>query len=183
MTLSAAGITTGTHVHPPKVEYFDLDAKSNTDPKGYLRGVEEYRLTRHGLYMSRPVTGHPHLAHFESWLLPRHGLRVTRQSWHPGHERDYDLYLDVVEITSSGSVWKTVDLYLDLVVRTGRAVTVLDTDELLAALGQGLIEPCRAQWALETTYRAVAGISAHGHDAVRWLAAQGTVTTWRPRHP
>jgi predicted RNA-binding protein associated with RNAse of E/G family len=169
------------HIHPPKIEYFDLDAKSNTDPKGYLRGVEEYRLTQDGLYMFRPVPGHPHLTHFESWLLPAHGLRLTRQSWHPGHERDYDLYVDVVEISSSGSVWKTVDLYLDLLVRTGRSVTVLDTDELLTALDQGLVQADRAQWALETTYRAVAGIAAHGHDAVRWLASQGTVTAWRRR--
>ncbi len=180
MTLSAAG-TTHMHIHPPKIEYFDLDAKSNTDPKGILRGVDEYRLTADGLYMFRPVPGHPRLSHFESWLLPAHGLRVTRQSWHPGHECDYDLYLDVVEISSSGSVWKTVDLYLDLVVRTGHSVRVLDTDELLLALQRGLVQPERAQWALETTYRAVAGIAAHGHDAVRWLAAQGTVTTWRRR--
>ncbi|MCS7478129.1 DUF402 domain-containing protein [Umezawaea endophytica] len=169
------------HIHPPKIEYFDLDAKSNTDPKGHLRGVEEYRTTPHGLYMFRPVPGHPQLSHFESWLLPSFGLRVTRQSWHPGHERDYDLYVDVVEITSSGTVWKTIDLYLDLIVRTGRGVTVLDTDELLAALAAGLVQAPRAQWALETTYRAVAGISAHGFDAIRWLASQGAVTTWRRR--
>jgi predicted RNA-binding protein associated with RNAse of E/G family len=169
------------HIHPPKIEYFDLDAKSNTDPKGHLRGVEEYRTSPHGLYMFRPVPGHPRLSHFESWLLPSQGLRVTRQSWHPGHEQDYDLYVDVVEITSSGTVWKTIDLYLDLIVRTGRSVTVLDTDELLAALAAGLVQAPRAQWALETTYRAVAGISAHGFDAVRWLASQGVVTTWRRR--
>ncbi|MBB4964312.1 DUF402 domain-containing protein [Saccharothrix violaceirubra] len=175
MTASA----TGTHIHPPKIEYFDLDAKSNTDPKGHLRGVEEFRLTRHGLYMSRPVAGHPRLAHFESWFLPAHGLRVTRQSWHPGHEPDYDLYVDIVEITSGGSVWKTVDLYLDLLVRTGRGVTVLDTDELLTAVTAGYVRPDRARWAFETVYRAVDGIAAHGHDAVRWLAACGTVTTWR----
>lgn len=179
MTLSAAGQTTGTHVHPPKIEYFDLDAKSNTDPKGYLRGVEEYRLAPSGLYMSRPVPGHPELSHFESWLLPRHGLRVTRQSWHPGRERDYDFYVDVVEITSSGSVWKTVDLYLDLLVRTGRDVVVLDTDELLAAVASGCLEAERARWALETTYTAVAGAAAHGNDLIRWLAEQGTTTTWR----
>ncbi|GAA3462160.1 DUF402 domain-containing protein [Saccharothrix longispora] len=169
------------HIHPPKIEYFDLDAKSNTDPKGHLRGVEEYRLTPHGLYMFRPVPGHPHLSHFESWLLPSQGLRVTRQSWHPGHERDYDLYIDLVEISTGGSVWKTVDLYLDILVRTGRGVTVLDTDELLGALDQGLLGPERARWALENTYRAVAGIAAHGHDAVRWLASLGMITTWRRR--
>ena len=106
------------HIHPPKIEYFDLDAKSNTDPKGLLRSVDEYRLTPTGLYMFRPLAGHPKISHFESWFVPKLNVRVTRQSWHPGHELDFDFYVDVVEITSVGSVWKTTDLYLDLIVRT-----------------------------------------------------------------
>jgi predicted RNA-binding protein associated with RNAse of E/G family len=84
-----------------------------------------------------------------------------------------------VEISAIGSVWRTTDLYLDLIVRTGRSVTVLDTDELIAALQRNLISPERAQWALETTYSAVSGISAHGHDVVRWLTYSGCPTTWR----
>ncbi|KAA2261627.1 DUF402 domain-containing protein [Solihabitans fulvus] len=173
--------STVPHIHPPKIEYFDIDAKSNTDPKGFARVVDEFHLTRSGLYMYRPVPGHPQLSHFESWLLPSHGLRLTRQSWRPGHEREYDLYIDVVEITSDHSIWRTVDLYLDLIVCTGRSVTVLDTDELLAALGAGLVSPARAEWALRTAYRAVGGISAHGYDAPGWLASEKVVTTWRPR--
>lgn len=167
------------HIHPPKIEYFDLDAKSNTDPKGQLRSVDEYRLTPTGLYMYRPLAGHPQISHFESWFLPKLNVRVTRQSWHPGHERDYDFYVDVVEITAVGSVWKTIDLYLDLIVRTGRSVTVLDTDELITAVQHNLITPERAQWALETTYSAVSGISAHGHDVIRWLTSSGCPTAWR----
>jgi uncharacterized protein len=174
-----AGSRNVAHIHPPKIEYFDLDAKSNTDPKGFLRGVDEYRVTPHGLYMYRPVPGHPQLSAFESWFVPKHGVRVTRQSWHSGHERDYDFYVDVVEISAIGTMWKTIDLYLDLIVRTGRSVTVLDSDELLGAVQHNIISPERAQWALETTYQAVSGISAHGHDVVRWLAASGCPTTWR----
>ena len=77
------------HIHPPKIEYFDLDAKSNTDPKGQLRSVDEYRLTPTGLYMFRPLAGHPKISHFESWFLPKLNIRVTRQSWHPGHQLDH----------------------------------------------------------------------------------------------
>jgi hypothetical protein len=69
------------HIHPPKIEYFDLDAKSNTDPKGQLRSVDEYRLAPTGLYMFRPLAGHPKISHFESWFLPKFNIRVTRQSW------------------------------------------------------------------------------------------------------
>ena len=29
--------------HPPKVETFDVPAKTNTDPKGFVRPVEVYR--------------------------------------------------------------------------------------------------------------------------------------------
>src|ERR1041384_8670863 len=31
------------HIHPPKVEFFDVAAMSNTDPKGFRRVVEHYR--------------------------------------------------------------------------------------------------------------------------------------------
>ncbi|MGH3493109.1 MAG: DUF402 domain-containing protein, partial [Sciscionella sp.] len=37
-------------IHPPKVELFDIEAKTNTDPKGIVRAVREYRVTPHGLY-------------------------------------------------------------------------------------------------------------------------------------
>jgi predicted RNA-binding protein associated with RNAse of E/G family len=166
------------HVHPPKVELFDLVAKTNTDPKRQVRAVDEYRLTEHGLYMSRAVVGHPKLRHFESWLLPDHGLRVTRQSWWPGHERDFDFYVDVVRVRPDEQVWQTVDLYLDLLVRTGREVEVLDTDELMAAVRLGMLSASDAQLALEGTYRAVAGIAAHGYDIQRWLAAEGVHLAW-----
>ncbi|EWM12470.1 hypothetical protein KUTG_02774 [Kutzneria sp. 744] len=166
------------HVHPPKVELFDLKAMTNTDPKRQVRTVDEYRLTEHGLYMSRAVVGHPQLSHFESWLLPTHGLRVTKQSWHAGHERDYDFYVDIVHVQPDEQVWRTVDLYLDLLVRTGREVEVLDTDELMTAVRLGVLSAHDAQVALEGTYRAVAGIAAHGYDIQRWLAAEGVELAW-----
>ena len=166
------------HVHPPKVELFDLDAMTNTDPKRQVRTVDEYRCTEHGLYLSRAVVGHPKLKHFESWLLPAFGLRITRQSWWPGHERDFDFYVDIVHVQPDESVWRTVDLYLDLLVRTGREVEVLDTDELMTAVRLGVLSAQDAQVALEVTYRAVAGIAAHGYDIQRWLAAEGVELAW-----
>lgn len=169
------------HLHPPKVEEFDLGAMTNTDPKGLVRVVDEYQVTPYGLYMSRAVVGHRKLAHFQSWLLPKQGLRVTRQSWHPGHERDFDFYVDVVIVQPGERVWRTVDLYLDLLVRTGRDVEVLDTDELTAAVRLGLLDAHRAQVALETTYRAVAGIAAHDYDIQRWLASDGVELAWSIR--
>jgi predicted RNA-binding protein associated with RNAse of E/G family len=63
-------------------------------------------------------------------------------------------------------------------VRTGRDVEVLDTDELMAAVRLGVLSAQDAQLALEGTYRAVAGIAAHGYDIQRWLAAEGVHLTW-----
>ncbi|MCP2169369.1 DUF402 domain-containing protein [Goodfellowiella coeruleoviolacea] len=166
-------------VHPPKVELFDLTAGTNTDPKGFVRPVEEYRVEPGGLYMFRPLVGHPELDHFESWLVPGHGLRVTRQWWRPGHERDYDFYVDIVEISADDAVWRTLDLYLDLLVRTGSGVEVVDTDELADALAAGLVSTEQARWAMDTCFRAVAGIAGHGNDVLAWLAGQGVSTRWR----
>jgi predicted RNA-binding protein associated with RNAse of E/G family len=169
-------------LHPPKRERFDVSAGVNIDPKGIARSVEEYRVEPFGLYMARPTPGRAQFHYLESWLLPDLGLRITDFWFSPGHERDQDFYLDVVTIDVHDDVWLTTDLYLDLAVRTGRSVTVLDTDELLEATTAGLLTQEQARTALERTYRTVAALAAHGYDLLRWLADLGMPTTWR-RHP
>ena len=109
------------HIHPPKVELFDLDAMTNTDPKGIVRTVREYRVEPFGLYVARDVVDHPTIRALESWLLPEMGLRITDWFYPPGHEWDDHLYVDVVRIDVDGRCWRTEDHYLDLVVRTGTA--------------------------------------------------------------
>ena len=126
-------------LHPPKRERFDVSAGVNIDPKGIARSVEEYRVEPFGLYMARPTPGRAQFHYLESWLLPDLGLRITDFWFSPGHERDQDFYLDVVTIDVHDDVWLTTDLYLDLAVRTGRSVTVLDTYELLEATTAGLL--------------------------------------------
>ncbi|GLZ36754.1 DUF402 domain-containing protein [Actinokineospora sp. NBRC 105648] len=164
-------------VHPPKVELFDLAAMTNTDPKGFTRRVQEYRETEYGLYMSRPVVGHRRIAHFESLLLPAAGLRVSR--WRPrrGVDLGHDFYIDVVDATD-GPVWRTVDLYLDVLVRTGRDLRVEDSDELLAALRAGLVDLSTAQRAMERAYAVVEGVSRAGYDVDSWLAVHGIAAPW-----
>jgi predicted RNA-binding protein associated with RNAse of E/G family len=174
-TLAAAKI------HAPKVETFDLEAMTNTDPKGLVRHVEAYRVEPFGLYMARPVVDHPRVTYVESWLLPAFGLRVSDWWWRRGEERDQDFYLDIADITAGRTVWRSVDHYLDVVVRTGRDLEVLDTDELLAATDAGLLDAATAQHALEITYRTVVGIAAHSHDVSAWLATKGVQLAWRRR--
>lgn len=170
-----------THVHPPKIETFDVTAMTNVDPKGFVRRVDEYRIEPFGLYMAREVPGHRSMSYRESWLLPSLGIQVTDWYFHPGHERDQDFYVDIALVRPGEQSWQMVDLYLDVVVRTGRGLEVLDTDELLGALAEGFIDTRTAQQAIETSNAVVDGIAAHGHDVTAWLADLGIPVTWRRR--
>ncbi|EWC59929.1 hypothetical protein UO65_4789 [Actinokineospora spheciospongiae] len=169
-------------VHPPKVELFDPAARTNTDPKGFVRAVDAYRETPEGLFMARPVDGHPRIAYFQSLLLPELGLRVSKWRPRPGVDLGHDFYLDVVDISvDDRSAWRTVDLYLDVLVRTGRDVRVEDTDELLAAFRTGLLDSSTVQRAMERTYRAVDGIAHSSYDVDAWLVTLGITPPWIDR--
>ncbi|GAA4860256.1 DUF402 domain-containing protein [Actinomycetospora straminea] len=165
-------------IHAPKTETFDVAARTNTDPKGFVRAVDVYREEAFGLYVSRPMPDHPTLTHLRSWLLPALGIRVTDFSWKPGAERMQDHYIDIVDITRDGSTWWTEDHYVDLVVHTGEHTEVLDLDELAEAVAAGLLDPARAERALTTSHRTLAGLAEHGHDLERWLARHDVTLTW-----
>jgi len=167
--------------HPPKVEIFDVGGATNTDPKGVVREVEEYRTEPFGLYLARPAPGRRQFHYLESWLLPAQGLRITDFWFNPGHERDQDFYLDVVGTDVDGDVWRSTDLYLDIVLRTGRGLDVLDSDELLAAVNAGLLPADVATAALETAYATVDALASHGYDLHRWLSTLDIQLSWR-RH-
>ena len=151
-------------IHPPKIETFDVPAMTNVDPKGFLRRVDEYRVEPFGLYMAREMPGHPKIAYRESWLLPEFGIQVTDWHFRPGCERDQDFYVDIALIRPGGHSWQLVDLYLDVVLRTGRGLDVLDTDELLAATAEGYIDARTTRTAIETTHATVDQLAAHGYD-------------------
>lgn len=166
-------------IHPPKHETFELAAHTNTDPKGIVRAVDEYVVHPWGLYMARPAPGRAQFHYLESWLLPPLGLRATVFHFNPGHERDQDFYLDVGCYTVGEAEWKSEDHYLDLVVRTGAGVELLDVDELLVAVQHGLLDPATAEQAVHAACKAVEGLARHGYDLGRWLAGNGMVLTWR----
>ncbi|TDV42600.1 DUF402 domain-containing protein [Actinophytocola oryzae] len=157
-----------TDLHPPKIELFDVAAMTNTDPKGIVRVVDRYETTDFGLYMGRPVEGHPHIGYFRSWLLPGHGLRIGRWLPHPGQTLGHDVYIDIVDV-ERGPVWRTTDLYLDILVRDRRDLRVLDTDEVLEAHTAGHLDRVTVERAFERTFTAVDGIAAAGYDVEAWL--------------
>ena len=86
-------------IHPPKHETFDLAARTNTDPKGIVRAVDEYTVQPWGLYLARPTPGRPNSITSSRGCCRRLGLRATVFHFNPGHERDHDYYLDVGEYT------------------------------------------------------------------------------------
>jgi len=167
-----------TPIHPPKREAFDLVARTNTDPKGILRAVDEYTLKPWGLYMARPTPGRAQFHYLESWLLPALGLRVNVFHFNPGHERDQDYYLDVGEITPGEREWRTEDHYLDLANRTGVGTELLDVDELLDAHRLGLMSPETAERAIRRAVHVIEGLSENDHSLDRWLSGRGMRLTW-----
>lgn len=169
----------GLPIHPPKVETFDLDGRTNTDPKQRVRQVEEFRVEPFGLYMFRSMPNHPRLHEIESWLLPELGLRVSRWGWQPGYERDLDYYLDVAEVTATATTWHSVDHYLDIEVGDGRWARLVDIDEFVLATQADLLDAATAQRALEIAYDAVDGLARHGYDLASWLQEKGITLSWR----
>ena len=170
-------------IHPPKRETFDVAAGTNTDNKGFVRTVDRYRRTPWGLYLARPTPGRAQFCYLQSWLLPTLGLRVTVYDWNPGHHREQDFYLDVVDIEvvdgEAGELWRTEDHYLDLVVYRGDRTEVLDIGEFLEAHRSGLLPAAAAERALTTTVTTLTGLAAHDHDLMGWLAGNGIQLSWR----
>jgi len=156
-----------------------LVARTNTDPKGIERTVDEYTVTPSGLYMARPTPGRAQFHYLQSWLLPSFGLRASIFHFNPGHEREQDFYLDVGRYTAGAEVWHSEDHYLDLVVRTGEGVEMEDVDELLTAVRHGLLTPEIGEKAVRNALDAVEGLSRNGYDLHRWLSGNGLELTWR----
>src|SRR5690606_1358279 len=158
---------------PPKRETFDVAGRTNTDPKGVVRAVDEYRVEPWGLYMARPTPGRAQFHYLESWLLPSLDLRVSVFHFNRGHEVDQDFYLDIGRYTPGPVIWHAEDHYLDLRLRTGVGVELTDVDELLTAVRHGLLAPDDAERAIRTAAKTIDGLARHHYDLHRWLAGNG----------
>lgn len=154
-------------------------ARTNTDPKGVVRTVDQYTVHPWGLYLARPTPGRAQFHYLESWLLPSLGLRATVFHFNPGHEQDHDYYLDVGEYTPGPEVWQSEDHYLDIEVRTGSDAALLDVDELLEAARLGLLAPDIAEGAVLRAAHALEGLARNGYDLSRWLAGENMELAWR----
>lgn len=166
-----------TNLHPVKEETFDLRAGINTDPKGFLREVDTFRVTDFGLYMARGAD-HPLFGYLESWLLPSLGLRANIFHYRDGVDIKQEFYVDIADISVDGDIWSTRDLYVDLIANTGEPVQIMDIDELASATSEGLISAEEAERAIENTLAAVEGITRHEDSLLDWLSAHGYTLDW-----
>jgi predicted RNA-binding protein associated with RNAse of E/G family len=144
-----------------------------------VRDVDVYTVEPWGLYMARPTPGRAQFHYLESWLLPPLGLRASVFHDNPGYERDQDYYLGVGGFTVDGQVWHAEDHYLDLVVRTGRGVELIDVDELVIAVKHGLLTPETAERAVLTAVAAIDGLARNEYHLDRWLAGHDMALTWQ----
>lgn len=168
--------------HPPKREVFDVPAMTNTDNKGFVRPVQEYRETPYGLYMSR-TADHPRFSHLETWLLPRLGVRANIFHFREGHRAGQRLYLDIGRFAGPDEAgrWHAVDWYLDLVDVPGTPLELIDVDELFEARVAGFVTTAEATEAVEIAAAALTGSIAAG-DVQAWLDAEiGDRLTWLDR--
>lgn len=170
--------------HPPKREVFDVVARTNTDNKGIVRPVREYRQTPYGLYMAR-TADHPEFDALESWVLPSLGLRVSVFRLGGTLRGGRRLYMDVGRFTGPDAQgrWHAVDWYLDIVDVPGRHLALLDVDDLLDAHRAGLIDRGDAADAVRIATDTLTGVAATAHDTDRWFSEQGCPLQWSDDDP
>jgi len=170
-------------VHPPKREVFDVPAMTNTDNKGFVRPVDEYRVTAYGLYMSR-TADHPRFTHLETWLLPALGLRANIFHFVEGYREGQRLYLDIGAFSGpdADERWHAVDWYLDLVDNPGEPMELIDVDELFAAHAAGLLSTADCEDAIRIANTALVGAAQAG-GVQEWLDRQvGDRMRWLDRN-
>lgn len=160
-----------------KKEIFNAVDYTNTDPKGFLRQVDEYRKTPWGLYMARGAD-HPKFGYIEAWVFE--DFRVTkfhfRSAEYWGGER---YYIDIANKKAvAEDVWETRDYYIDILEYPDRKPEVLDLDEFEESYREGYISLKEVSDALRTTSDILEGIEKCGSfDA--WLGTRGVQLEWK----
>lgn len=152
------------HIHPPKIETFDIENLINIDPKGYTRAVDTYTRHEWGVYMERGAD-HPGFGYVQSWIFYERNIRATIFHFRAHMDLQQEFYLDIMHFDQqSPSLIRSTDLYLDVVCKTGGFTTLLDSDELAQACHEGVIDAQLTTTAIETSTELVGNLHAHNHD-------------------
>lgn len=172
-----------SQVHQPKIETFHLDSHLNIDPKGFHRKVDSFELiSDRCLYMRRGMD-HPKFGYLESYLLPDEGLRLSIYHFRPGVPEEHIRYVDIVDIDRpEPNVWRTRDLYLDILARgnypNAHTIAVDDADELADAIASGVLSKEDGTVAMDTAFKAIADIAGHRGVIEDWLESLGYTISW-----
>lgn len=158
-----------------KVQTHNLIAKTHTVKAGTFP-VQTYSEHPYGLYVERDFVGHPLHKHWQAHILPEFHWQVCRFTPHSGQPL-WDYYIDMVQVEISGKIWKVQDLYLDLTLKDGR-LSILDTDELFAALKENHIGLQEAALASESLHRLINLLEQHDHQLEAALASLGLHLEW-----
>ena len=153
---------------------------TNTDNKGFVRPVQEYRETSYGLYMSR-TADHAKFNHMQTWLLLRWDCAPTSFT----SPRDTGRGSVSISMSAGSAVPTTpvagmppTGIWTWSTCRRGRS-RLIDVDELFDACSAGLLSTADAQEAVFVATRALVGAADHDHRVQDWLDAQvGEPLTW-----
>lgn len=169
-------------MHPIRVETVDTVALTHTLEHGENSAPVTYPLlwaerTPFGLHVGRAFIDHSRIRFMERHIVPDPGLLVNRFTG-TSQTAHSQYYVDVASIARNEACWITRDLYLDFAIGSDGIAVVLDTDEYVAAMQQGLLDIHEATRALTALHRLVNGVLACGSlDA--WLAREGISLHWR----
>lgn len=107
---------------------------------GHHPGLRLGRVAAYDFALPEPFYVRPGLPREDrSYLLLDEGIQLSQPPGFPEHQAGW-WYVDLVEITESGTSLCVNDLYLDVIVGPpGHAYRVLDLDEFGEALQDGLI--------------------------------------------
>jgi uncharacterized protein len=159
-----------------KIQTHNLVAKTHTVKAGTFP-VSLYQPHPHGLYLERPFQGHPKYRYFKAHILPELHLQICRFQTH-GDDYPLEFYIDIVSVEKEGHLWRVKDLYLDLGITWAGQLTLMDTDELFAGVGAGLITLEEAALATTTLHNLVNLLGEHRNNLESALASRGMRLEW-----
>ncbi len=161
---------------PVKTIHYDLANMTNTVKAGCYK-VDVYEVSEQVLFMARQAIDHPYIAYIKSFLIPKVGLQITRWQLHDSNQISnysfYDYYIDVGAVETLQGEWLLRDFYLDILVVANKAAYVLDTDEYLQGIQDGLLTSEETKFALETTHTLINGLAENGYNLEAWLQQKG----------
>ena len=171
-------------MHPVTEAVYEFEKRQRLRHK--IEGVEisqlvYYNVGSNELAYIAEYDDHPESLAMRGQVLPNLGVQVVRFEYRKPKRPhvNFDYYVDMVRVAEQGDRWVVRDLYLDVLVFTGKRAEILDTDEYLAAIEEGHLDAEEAAYALETAHSLLNGLAEHGYSLEAYLQTEGVTLAWR----